>query len=278
MYYFLGILFVAISAIADFPLISERFSFKDQEFSVSGTSTYLEKELYLIDEERWRAAGSVQLYEYDDWLLKTRFSAGYSGAGFMDGAIHEWHDFFNLPEGGRGGERKGRYEIRGFRTDGVPFEFDNKGGFFEAPRVFIENENLSFGVSLPISTNDDTPSSPDIGIRYQGSWRQFAGGFGLIYYTDTNVGEVLFKEYNLESDLKWNFNIYQNFGGALSGTLSTPPYRKMGYVPTVISYIDFEINYKLNSGIVHFTVRENPGSGEMTSDVSFFVGYRAGAF
>jgi len=274
VHYFLGILFISITVLADFPLVSERLSFKDQELSVAGTSTYLEKELYVIDEERWRVAETFKFFEIDDWAIKARFSAGYTGSGFMDGAIHGWHDFFNLPESGREGERKGRYQIRGFRTDGVPFELKNSGGFFEAPRVFIEKENLVFGVSIPLSTNNDSPSSPDIGIRYQRDWEQFSGGVGVIYYSDANVGEVLFKDFHFESDLKWNFEIYENLGGAFGGTISTPPYRKMGYVPTVISYLDFELNYKLHSGKVFFTVKENPGSGEMTSDVSFLVGYR----
>lgn len=274
MYYFLAILLFFCALLADFPLTAERLSFKDQDFSLVVTSTYLQKELYIIDEERWQVVAPFTILEKDKWAVKTRFSLGYTGAGLMDGAIHEWHYFFGLPQSGRGDERKSRYEIRGFRTDGVPFSFNNRGAFFESPRVYVERDNFILGTSVPISTNNEHPSSPEIGIRYQESFDQFHIGFGGIYYTDTNVGEVLYKDWHYEGDLVWSFKIQENFGGALGSSISSPPYRKMGYVPTIISYLDFELNYKFENGLLFLSLQENPGSGEMTSDVRFILGWR----
>lgn len=229
----------------------------------------------MLDEERWQLNVPLKIFEGEEFSINTSIRAGYVGSGFMDGTIHDWHDFFSLPESGRGDEKKGRYEIRGIRTDGVPFEFKNSGAFFSPHFLFLNLDSFSLGLSIPISTNSDSPSSPDLGVGYREKFGSLSGGVAFTYFTDTNVGGVLFKDFHLEGDLSWEFKLHEELGAGIGGSIGTPPYRAMGYVPTLICYLDFELNYNLGSGDIFLIVRENPGSGEMTSDVSFIFGYRA---
>jgi hypothetical protein len=269
-----SILLLLSSALADFPLTADRLTFKNNDLFFSGTSTYLEKELYVIDEERWQMNVPLEILESKEFSVNTSIRAGYVGSGFMDGAIRDWHDFFSLPDGGRGNEQKGRNEIRGIRTDGVPFGFKDSGAFLGPHFLFVNLASLSLGLSIPISTNSYSPSSPDLGFGLREKFGPLSGGLAVKYFTDTIVGGVLFKDFHLEGDLSWKFKLDEKLGGAIGGTIDTPPYRAMGCVPTLICYLNMELNYNLESGNVFLNVRENPGSGEMTSDVSFVFGYR----
>ena len=53
-----------------------------------------------IDVENYRYDFSLA-YQTDDWRLNTSLPFIANDRGSLDGLIEEWHDIFNLPQGGR---------------------------------------------------------------------------------------------------------------------------------------------------------------------------------
>jgi hypothetical protein len=111
----------ALARFAPLPVPQADATQAGYRVAVDWTNEYVadqnDSEALLIDGESLRIGLSGRL-AYGTWLFGAELPLLFTGGGSLDGLIENWHDWFNLPNGGRGQRPRGKYAYR-YSDDGV---------------------------------------------------------------------------------------------------------------------------------------------------------------
>ena len=249
-----------------------------------------EKGFYVVDAET-RMLHLEGTYGISDTIqLEANLPVTYSGGGFTDHALDEYHQILGLPRGPRGRLPYDDYSIFGATEDGDEFELEASGTdpgdltlgtamLLTGDTATLLPVSLSLEVSLPTSTADtaqdgvDFTASLSAGSLHFAPCKLFAGG-GVTVLTDRSERGVDFPSTILAGYLGADFPLWsESLSAALTALVTSELVENVARYAEYGVYFDAGIRYRPGTRATYeFLVRENPGPDNGTTDVSFLFG------
>jgi len=156
------------------------------------------------DVESLRASLILSYAVRNNWQLGIEAPYVRHNGGFLDDFIHDWHDFFNMPQSGRTQDNNGQIQLSYLSTTGTSFSLSGSEGglgdirFNSAYTLPWKNRALIFSTELKLPTGDfdkltgSGGTDLSIGLTINDPYSlgkyniTFFGGLAGIYLGDSN--------------------------------------------------------------------------------------------
>lgn len=254
---------------------------------VSWTNTFdREARAYRFDDERVTADLSLAYGPSDGIEIGSHLPLITRGGGVMDRFIENWHDIFQLPNGGRNRFNQGNYEMFGHYHDGTDISLGGSGSGIGNPELWIKAalsptasvgfDAVKFSASLPGATDSFGHDGTDVGVELLGAAEvmtaQVTWGAGYTLLTDDQIDGVRFRDNLISGFLAAEHPLGDQW--LLQGDLllSSSPLKDVVKYPDYALYFDLGLRYQIDSATgINLMMREDP-IGRAAADISFVLG------
>jgi hypothetical protein len=160
-------------------------------------------DIIVTDVETLRASLIVSYAVQNNWQLGIEVPYVRHSGGFLDDFIHDWHDFFNMPQNGRTKDNSDQIQISYFSTKGASFALTGSDGDVGDIRINSaytlpwRNRALIFSTELKLPTGD---------------FDKLTGSGGV----DMSFGLTINDPYSLE---KYNITLFGGLAGIFLGDI-----------------------------------------------------------
>lgn len=213
----------------------------------------------------------------------------WRGAGILDSAIDNWHNFWNLPEGDRPSIERDQFNVSGVNSDGTDYGLNSKGiglGNLKLSTKYLitsGNKNIPataafFTVSFPTARESFGHNGLDFGAmlllsKKLGAIYLYTGG-AYVYLTDPEVAGLTFRQNQFEGFIQAEYQFWERYSFNLGVSSSSKRLKSAKDFPSSALYIDTGIKYAISpESNLEILVRENPYPRETTTDFTFLLGY-----
>ncbi|MCB0311081.1 MAG: DUF3187 family protein, partial [Bdellovibrionales bacterium] len=255
----------------------------------SWSSTAINEETYVVDEERLELRFDYRHGFSDRLEFGAEIPLVWRGAGVLDNFITGWHDFFDLPEGDRPGLATNSYQVAGELENGDGFSVSQQGFGFKNPQLltkyliapgnrFWPALAYVFGLSLPFASDGFGHHGVDllnglVASKRLGNWAAY-GGFSNLLYGDNTVEGISCRTVHYEGYLHLEYLLRERYAFLAGIQLSSATISNVVGHPDYSVYLDTGMRIITgNHHALNLLVRENPGAGDGTVDVTLHVGY-----
>ncbi len=256
--------------------------------SFSWGNTYGSKDSYRIDAE------TRELRLEFDYGVTPRFELGvdlplfWRGGGVLDEAIDGWHDFFDMPEGGRPDVPADQFFLGGLQDSTAPFRVHEDGttlgnvalqakylvtkGSDTFPAVSLEGR-----VALPTTKTNLGHGSVDttlglVASKRFGSFFLYTGA-SWIYYSDTEISQIRYESHHAELFAALEYELSSAWYIQTGVIWSGETVNNISQHPNHSLYWDFSAAYLIDQKTAfELLVRENISAARGTIDVDFLLG------
>jgi len=255
--------------------------------SLLWSSNSIIRDDYVIDAETREFRLRARYGLSDNQEIGLELPLIWRGGGVLDGFIDGWHKLFGLPEGGR--DRLPRDEFRVFANQrGETRELAASGfglGNLKVTSKYTLVDETPTSPTLSLSTELSLPTAKDqyghdgvdllFGLTSSKDFGKFSAhaGAAMVYFDKPKSDFLDYQRFHAEAFLASGVLLSENVavhlalfwvGEAISGIEDHPAYAL---------YLDTSLRINLdNSNSLVVGLRENPGGGRGSSDVSFLVG------
>lgn len=243
---------------------------------------------YLVDSEVRYATVGLSCSPVERLEVGLEQPLVWRGGGVLDHLIYEWHELFGLPQGPRDHNPDNRYEISGRSDEGEEFNLQKKGTALSdltlRTKYLISPGNQSAPAwslvgSLRFPTGEDQygQDSVDVtaGLLSSKRWGSLSlyGGVGYIFLGDPTTENFEFARNRgtafsyIEYELIEELSLLAGLHWTTALTTEVPKF------PDYELYLDIGAKIEfVRTWVLELLVRENPGAGKGTADVTFFAG------
>lgn len=255
---------------------------------LSWTSTFdREARAYRFDEERVTADLSLAYGATDGLEIGAHLPLITRGGGILDSFIEDWHDVFQLPNGGRERFGQDNYEMTADYHDGSEkAALGSSGSGIGNPDLWFKIvepalhpagfDALKFTVSLPVATDTFGHDGLDAGAQLLGgsefwssSWNW---GAGYMLLGDDQIDQVRFRDNLFSAFLAYDYRISDNWRLKAGLLYSSSPLKDVVKYPDYALYLDLGLRVRLSDSTgLDLMIREDP-LGRAAADISFVAG------
>ncbi len=256
------------------------------------TSSAILQDTYRVDVESHTLNLTLAVPISRQFELGFKIPLVWRDEGVADGFIDDWHKTFQLPRGDRNDMPENDFNISGIQSNQQRFGLERDGfGFGNAqvsgsylltkgdqrfPAVSFE---LDFG--LPTATDEYGQQGLDVlgGVIASKRLKDLAlyAGFSNIYYSDIEVEKIFYNRNHLEGFIGLEYLALDYLTLLLSLHGGGGILDKLPEHPDYFLYLDFGLNFRLSQdSSLALVIRENPGAGRGSSDISSVLALRQG--
>ena len=252
------------------------------------TNTFIFEDTYVIDDETRYLDFKLAYVPLRDLEVSFSLPLYWRGGGELDSLIEDWHDFFGLPEGDRFRVPDDQFGYTGINQDGSGFSIARDGyslGTAKLGTKYLLTKGsetspawaLSLDLGLPTAKSTFGQESLDIIAGVVGSYRvesfSFYWGGAYVYYADDNIAGVKFESHHAEAFASAEYAITDSLAFLFSIYAHSKVIDDLKDHPDEVIYNDFVLMYRSEDSYqLELLVRENPGGGDGSADVTFGLG------
>lgn len=253
----------------------------DVSFTMLGTwgNDFVLDDAYLVDGESRTLEFNLAWGFAPRWETGIRLPLWWRGGGVLDSLIEGWHELFSLANAQRDQMPQDTFSVE--RFDGAFNVGDGTsiGNIELALRRALSHDAefttaVGLEASLPTTREGFGHRSVDVAVRLDGGWRsepwRVDAGIAMFWYPDQSVAGVSYRSLHSEGfvSLRYRLNDTLSLLATLVGGQQGP--RHLTGYPNGFLYLDFGARYLLSSrSAMVAMLRENPWSGDGSTDVSF---------
>lgn len=257
--------------------------------SLAGSNTFRLEDEYVVDSESYLLDVRLRYGIGPHLTAGLGIPAAWQGGGIFDHAIREWHSIFNLPEGKRESVEDYQFDISGTGRNGGSFAFEGRGldllnispgieWLISDGDTAMPSLSTALEFSIPSSTLDETPDSPDIMASFilskslTGSIWVY-GGLALVVATDRRVAGLNYEAVHSEAFIDFEVLAFGSLSLLAGVYAQQSPVTGLEHNTPVNLYLDTGLRYEVADGsTLDFLVRENP-AGTLTTDITALIGF-----
>lgn len=214
----------------------------------------------------------------------------WRGSGIADDFIDNWHSMFGLPRGDRNDMPEDDYNISGLQSNGQNFGLLQEGfgfGNLSLSAAYLLSAETNSAPAFALNIEAGLPGASD-GYGHSGidllsglllsksyhDWAWYAGLAG-VHFSEAETEEIFFRKNHLESFAAMEYLALEKLSVLFSLHGSSRLMDKLPEHPDYFLYLDVGLRYSLSAGSsVALALRENPGAGEGSADVTTILAWR----
>lgn len=254
---------------------------------VSWTNTFdRQARAYRFDEERVSTDLSLAYGAADGIEVGSHLTLITRGGGVLDSFIEDWHDIFQLPNGGRDRFDQGNYEMFGHYHDGTDISLGGSGSGIGNPDLWLKAalpsacrlgfNAVKISASLPGATDSFGHDGTDVGVEFLGAGEVMTAlitwGAGYTLLADDQINGVRFRDNLVSGFVAAEHPLGDQWVLQSDLLLSSSPLKDVVKYPDYALYFDLGLRYQIDRATgVELMMREDP-IGRAAADISFVLG------
>lgn len=267
------------SVLGESGQISSRSSF-------SWSNTYNDDSKLTVDGESRLALQSLTFAASNKTDFSLALPLHWRGGGVLDSPIENWHDTFGMPQGGRDKVPANRFSLNGQNEDDSTFAINQSGlGLgdiaISGKTLLLENPqdsqlSASFTAQLPTGTtrysNNAVELMLETALAKRYSRLVVYTGAGFAWSSKDNYQGAKLRRNRPGGFLSLAYLLSQETNIGTSYRISAHPNAPVKVLPETEQYWDFFITHQTKHyGQFEFAIRENPSSGNSTTDITVLL-------
>ena len=281
-----------------FGLMHRSFSPRSPEVREEGSSTfttrfawsnnYILDDSFVVDDETRYLDLKASYVPIKDLEISFSLPVLWRGGGVLDSFIEDWHDFFGLPGGNRDTAVDDSFSYSAFEDNGETFLITRDGyslGTASLGAKYLLTPGtknapawaLTFDLGLPTARDSFGQENLDFIAGLIGSYNysrfSFYWGGAYSLFLDDEIAGVNFEKHHAEGFLSIEYRILDSLAFVLSTYAHSNLIDNLDEHSSFGIYNDFAFIYRATEAmLLELLLRENPGGGDGTSDVTFGLG------
>lgn len=254
----------------------------------SWSNTYNDDSKLTVDTESRLALQSITFGVSERIDFRVTLPLHWRGGGVLDNPIESWHNLFGMPQGGRDKVPSNRYRLNGNNEDDSVFAIEQSGlGLGDIilsskALLFEDHKGLqlssTFSSQLPSGanrySNDGIELMIETALAKQISHFVVYGGGGFAWSSEDNYQDVKIRRNRPGGFFTIAYLLSPETNIGTSYRIAAHPNAPVKVLPETEQYWDFFITHQTNTvGMLEFAIRENPSSGNSTTDITVLVAF-----
>lgn len=251
--------------------------------ALSWSNTYNEDSKLTVDAESRLAFQSITFGISKNTDFSIAIPLHWRGGGVLDTPIEGWHRFFGMPQGGRDKVPSNRFSLAGSNDDDSVFALEESGlgvgdiSLSSKTLLYEDHQGLQlssiFSTQLPSGANRYSNDGFElmaeaVAAKHFDSLTIYSGA-GFAWSSEDNYQDVKLRRNRPGGFLTLAYALNQETEIGTSYRIAAHPNGPVKVLPETEQYWDFFVTLQtMRFGTLEFAIRENPSSGNSTTDIT----------